>query len=305
MKNNKKLFLAWIIFLTIAFFFIIAVEVYHNFQSERMSNYQYRILISKDSIIEIDPPNPSVSSPEEKKVDPDAKFYEQTKYGNLPKIASKGACVFDEYSAYSEISAKKELRVAILIGDGKANLNLKLNGQRVTFILPHYIDQLESVAKAIRKSGNEFFIQIPTQSSIPANKKESVSPFLANANLNDTLEKLFYLIGSTKYALGIASVSPTLLTKSKKDITAIADALSQRGLAFLDVEKSNDLLKGISEKNGLIYINATNKFEANDFDISKLKDRDVIIIRLEQLESLMKILPSDWILTPVSASVRR
>jgi polysaccharide deacetylase 2 family uncharacterized protein YibQ len=305
MKNNKKLLFAWIGFLGILVLFVVLVEIYHHFQSERSSNYHYRILISKDSIIEIDLSSPSVSSDNEKKQEQDAKFYERTKYGYLPKVSPEGTGVFDEYAAYSEISSKKELRVAVVVEDGKVDANLKLNGQRITFILPHYIDQLESVVKAIRESGNEFFIQIPTQSSIPADKKETVSPFLANANLEDTLDRLLRLIGSTKYAIGVANVSPTLLTKSKKDITAIAQVLSQRGLAFLDVEKSNDLLKSISEKNGLIYINATNTFKAKDFNISQLKDGDVLMIRLEQLGSLMKALTPEWLLTPVSASVRR
>jgi hypothetical protein len=81
--------------------------------------------------------------------------------------------------------------------------------------------------------------------------------------------------------------------------------LSKKGLAFFDIEKSNGLLKSISEKNGLIYINATTTFESDNFDVSKLKEGDIIAVRLEHLNDLMKILPEEWLMTPVSASVRR
>ncbi|MDR1235478.1 MAG: divergent polysaccharide deacetylase family protein [Holosporaceae bacterium] len=306
MKNNRKLFFAWSIFFAAMFLFIATVEIYNGSQKSRASNFQYRILIDKNSIIENEEKNSDAAQQEEKKFDPENELYERTKYGYLPKISKDGARVFDQYSAKSEIGAKKELRIAVLVDDaGKIESAVKLTDRKVTFIVPHYIDDFEKVIKMIRENGHEFFIQMPTQSSIPSEKRESVSPFLANSDIDTTLDKLFYLLASTKYAVGLANVSPTLITKSKKDITAIASTLAQRGLAFFDLEKSNDLLQNIAQEICLLYMCATNTFESGGFDVSKLKDKDILAVRLTHFEDFVKNLPADWLLSPISASVRK
>jgi polysaccharide deacetylase 2 family uncharacterized protein YibQ len=306
MKNNQKLFFAWGIFFIGTFLFVAAVEMYDSSGKGHASNFQYRILIDKDSIIENEEKNSDTTQQEEKKIDPETELYERTKYGYLPKISKDGTCVFDQYSAKPKIGSKKELRIAVLVDDAsKIESAVKLNDQKITFIVPHYIDNLEKVIKTIRENGHEFFIQMPTQSSIPAEKKEIVSPFLANADIDTTLDKLFYLLASTKYAVGLANISPALITKSKKDMTAIASALAQRGLAFFDLEKSNDLLQSVAQKMCLLYICATNTFESSDFEISKLKDKDIFVVRLTHLEEFVKSLSADWLLSPVSVSVRK
>ncbi|MDR1333689.1 MAG: divergent polysaccharide deacetylase family protein [Holosporaceae bacterium] len=306
MGSNRRLFFAWSIFLVAALSFIMTVEMYHNSRKERSSNFQYRILIDKSSIIENEEKNSDATKLEDKKINKESELYERTKYGYLPKISKDGICVFDEYSAHSGAGSKKELRIAVLVDDiNKVETAVKLNNQKITFIVPHYIDNFESVIKIIRENGHEFFLQMPTQSSIPANKKEIVSPFLANADVSTTLDKLFYLLASTKYAIGIANISTTLLTKSKKDMTAIADSLAQRGLAFFDFENTNDFLQNIAEKSSLFYVQAAKVFEVEEVDISKLQNGDVLMIRLTCFENFVKKLTSDWLLAPISAAIRK
>ncbi|MDR0968206.1 MAG: divergent polysaccharide deacetylase family protein [Holosporaceae bacterium] len=301
---KKKLRFAWIVFLATLALFIALVAAYSRFRKERSWNYQYRILIDDSAIIETEETNTEVES--KKTLDPDDKFYEKTKYGYLPKISADGMRPFDAYSACVEISPKKKLRVIVLADDlEEISAKLKLNNQKVTFVVPFCVDRIESAAKAIRENGHEFFIEIPTQSSVSMNKKQTASLFLANADINETLDKLFHLLASTKYAIGIANVSPTLFTKSERNMTAVVDVLTKRGLGFLDLEKSNDLLKNLAEKNDLIYINKKKIFEASGFDVSKLNDGDIVAVRLEHLNDFEKAISDDWLLTPVSASVRR
>jgi polysaccharide deacetylase 2 family uncharacterized protein YibQ len=306
MENNQRLFFAWSIFFATAFLFIVSVEMYYSAQKSRVPNFQYRILIDKNSIIENEERNSEAIQQEENRVDEESEFYERTKYGYLPKFSKDGVGVFDRYSTGRKVSSEKELQIAVLIDDvSKIDSAMKLSNQKITFIVPHYIDDLGNIVKIIRQNGHEFFIQMPTQSSIPVSKKETVSPFFANANIDTTLEKLFCLLASTKYAIGIANVSPTLLTKSKKDMSVIAEALARRGLAFFDFEKSNDLLQGIAQKSNLIYIRATDVLESEKSDIPKSDNKSVLMIRLTHFENFIKNLPTDIQLTPVSASVRR
>ncbi|MDR2724339.1 MAG: divergent polysaccharide deacetylase family protein [Holosporaceae bacterium] len=302
MEKNRKLFFAWIAFLVTIFLFVIITGVYHNFREKHAFGYHYRILIDKDLVVENEDKNQESIHTSE--TDSDAGFYEQTKYGYLPIITPNGKSVFDRFAARIGINTQKILRVAVLVDESnKTQISMKLNNQIMTFIIPHHINQLDDLVKMIREKGHEFFIQIPTQTSTRENKEGGISPFLANDNLENTREKLFYLLAVTKYALGIANITPTLFTKSNRDMTAVIDVLTERGAAFFDAEKSNDLIKNIARIRSLIYINPTHIYEARDFDISQLKDGDVLMIRLEHLEDLMKKLPRDWTLAPVSSSV--
>ncbi|MDR2646373.1 MAG: divergent polysaccharide deacetylase family protein [Holosporaceae bacterium] len=303
MKTNRKLYSAWGIFFALVALFVIIVEAYHNFCYRYAEGYHYRILIDKDTIRENDEKEQEHMPSRE--VDADNEFYEQTKYGYLPKISSSGERVFDRYAVCAETAPQKKLRVIVLVNyDDRIGVAVKLNGQKVTFIVPHHMPQLEKVVKIIRENGHEFFIQMPTQTSVAENENEVIAPFLANDNLDNTLDKLFRLISITKYALGVANTSKTLFTKSSRDMPAVAEELTKRGLAFFDVEKSNDLMTEISQNSGLIYIKPTKTFEASDFDISKLRDGDILVIRLENLETLIKKLPNNFMLTPVSAAVK-
>jgi hypothetical protein len=278
------------------------VEIYHRFLSKSTPNYQYRILIDKNLIVET----------EEKKAEGPAKdifkekeddFYEKTSYGYLPKISPEGATVFEAYSARAQRKSMKKLRLVVLVADGKEverGLD-SLKDQRITFVVPPYIENLENVVEQIRRRGHEFFLIMPTQTSLPAGK--AMSPFLANDDEN--MDRLLRLLSSAKYALGIANVSPTLLTKSKKDMTRIAETLKQRGLAFLDLEKSNDLVRSVFSSIGGICINVDQIFTTETFDISQIKDGEIMLITMNFLEKLLHGLPADWQLTPVSEPVRQ
>ncbi|MDR0580653.1 MAG: divergent polysaccharide deacetylase family protein [Holosporaceae bacterium] len=303
MKANRKLYLAWGIFFAVVVLFVIIIEAYHNFRCRYAVGYHYRILIDKDTIRENDEKEQEcMPSPE---IDADDEFYEQTKYGYLPKISSKGERVFDRYAVCAETAPHKKLRVAVLVDNGdRIGVAVKLKGQKVTFVIPHHMRQLEETVKIIHENGHEFFIQMPTQASVVEDENGIIAPFLANDNLDSTLDKLFHLISVAKYALGVANTSKTLFTKSSRDMTVVAEELTKRGLAFFDAEKSNDLMTEISQSSGLIYIRSTKTFETSDFDISKLRNGDILAIRLENLEMLIKELPSNFMLTPVSAAVK-
>ena len=302
MKKNKKLLFAWSIFLFVIVLFAVSTRLYHHFRCKHLFNYHYRILIDKDLIVENDDKNHRP----EKEESSDAELYEQTKYGHLPRISPRGERVFDKFSVCAAISAQKELGVVVLVDEcNKARIKTKLNNQKITFIIPHHIDRLSNLVKTIREEGHEFFIQIPTQTSIQENKEGAISPFFANDNIDHMLDKLFYLLASTKYALGIANVTSTLFTKSSRDMEAVIDVLAKRGLAFFDIERSNDLVKNIAKQCGLIYIHPTHIFEEHGFDVNKLEDGDILMIRSEHLENLIRDLPRNWILISASAAARR
>ena len=286
----------WGIFLGGLVVFVAGVELWHRHVQNKNSVYQCRILIDKDFSIDETVSDEGVKSEK-------ISLYVRTKYGVLPRKQSDPLKIFNAYSAAvdCEEDCLKDgyLRLAVLVQNAtKENIQsiiARFPDTKISFIVPHYAVGLGKIAEIIISSGHEFFIQLPTQSSIPSDKKETVSPFLANASSDEVRDKLYYLISSAKYAIGIANTSDSLVTKSAKDMEIIAKELSQRGMAFLNIEDDNDVAEEISERIKLLSL------RAKIFDKSApLNKEDSVIVDSAHLDDMMKSLPKGVRLVPIS-----
>ncbi|MBO4405594.1 MAG: divergent polysaccharide deacetylase family protein [Alphaproteobacteria bacterium] len=288
----------WCIFFGGVAVFVAGVELWHRHVQNKDSVYQCRILIDKDfSVDETDS--------DERTKNERISLYVRTKYGVLPRKQSDPSKIFDAYSATVDCEGGENcfkggyLKLAVLVKDATKeniqNIIARFPDTKVSFILPHYTVGLGKIAEIIVSSGHEFFIQLPTQSSIPLDKKETVSPFLANASSDEVRDKLYYLMSSAKYAIGIANTSDSLITKSAKDMEVIAKELSQRGMAFLNIEGDGDVTEEISERIKLLSL------QAKIFDKSApLSKEDSIIVDSAQLDDVMQALPEDVKFVPIS-----
>lgn len=283
-KQNRRLIYAWGAFSSVVLAFFVGVEVLYRYSPAPPHNYQYRILISDDMNVPEEKPDidPNVQRPQKKK-NLELDLYENTKHGVLPRISPDGMRVLDAYAARSEVARDaKKIKVAIVLGDEKhddLNKQLeKLKNFKVSFVVPHYLENLQKIVDIIQSKGHEVFIQLPTQNSIPATRKSTVSPFLANTSPEDILLKLDYLLASAKHTIGIANTFPTLLTKSKKDIGTIWAELEKRGLAFLDVEKIEDADHGVV---------CFSDFMCFDKSITNLSDNRRVLIPLGMLDEFI------------------
>ncbi len=292
MQNRVR----WFVFFGGLIAFVFGVELWHRHVQSKGSVYQCRILIDRDFSIDESSADEGVKSEK-------ISLYVRTKYGVLPRRQSDPSKIFDAYSAtvdYEESCSKNGyVRLAVLIQNAtEENVQgviAKFPNAKVSFIIPHYTINLSKIAEIIVSSGHEFFIQLPTQSSIPLDKKETVSPFLANASSEEVRDKLYYLMSSAKYAIGIANTCDSLITKSIKDMEIIAKELSQRGMAFLNVEEDSDVMEEISERINCRLLKAK-AFEKSD----KLRKKDSIIVGSEQLDDVVKSLPEGMKLAPIS-----
>lgn len=202
-------------------------------------------------------------------------LYEKLPCGYVPKISPDGLRICDVYAAAKDNALNKDnnaLRIGLVILlDATTDQNYLSNimrrleafeNSKVTFVIPHYSKYLAENVQAIIKGGHEFFLQIPTQTSVPSRMQEVVAPFLANMSSEELLSKLHALLASTKYAIGVANTTQTLLTKSTGVMSGIAEELARRGLIFLDLEPSNGVMKKISDTNAdFMYVNVLKKFK--------------------------------------------
>ncbi|MDR2794708.1 MAG: divergent polysaccharide deacetylase family protein [Holosporaceae bacterium] len=318
--KNKKLIFAWSSFAIFVVTFLAITKFHHDDRKTSSSGYQYRIFINKDMLCDVNADEieleegkniPENTADSFKKNDDDL-FYEKTKYGFLPKISPDGDRVFDVYSAKFPDTGKKKACLVIYVEAGSVEYlphAIKILGtSRATFVLPHYLDNVSNVVKMIHDAGHEVFLQIPTQASTAVSPKNEIAPFLANSNSEDTVDKLMHLLAVSKYVIGIANTSPTLLTKSAKDITVILEELSKKGLAFLDLEKTNDILQTLSSDVGVIHANASVVFDSKSvLEISDDSDGKIFFIHLDKLPDFLTAVSKheNYVIAPISSVIKK
>jgi len=291
MQNKSR----WCLFFGGLIAFVGSVELWHRYSRDGDLVYQFRIPIDEDFSIEEAASNDETKSER-------ISLYTRTQYGVLPRKQSDPAKIFNAYSANVECKGGF-VRVAILVMDATEEKVQSIIAQfpktKVSFVIPHYVNNLNRIAEIIISSGHEFFIQLPTQPSIPVDKKNRVSPFLANAPAEEVKEKLSYLISSVKYAIGVANTSKSLVTKSKKDMEIISQELSQRGMAFLNIKDDSGIEEEISDRIKLLSLRAK-VFEKSEV----LNDKDSVIVTSDKLDDLKKNLPRNLAVVPISFGIR-
>lgn len=292
---KDKLSIYWGIFLTILLVFIISVEVMHRVSKEKDLTYQCRIVIDKHLAVE------DYSSEEEPKADK-GNMYESTSYGVLPKNQKDYMKIFKAYSAKCNYSGPY-VKAAVVLKEATPAQVQKvvedLDGAKISFIIPYYVPNLHEVIDSIIANGDEFFIQLPTQSSIPEEKTSKVSPFLANADPKETLDKLRYLIASSKYAIGVSVISNSLLLKSKKDLLLIANELSKKGLAFLGLQDGGDVFEDVLQDIKMLLLRAEVYSEEDEISASSS-----FIFDFSQMQKFMSSLPKGAKIVPLSFGVQ-
>jgi polysaccharide deacetylase 2 family uncharacterized protein YibQ len=318
MKKNRKLIFAWWMFATIIALFLVATKILYERKKQHGATYQCKILIDKDLLSRHlnersldDSKKPQSKEQNEKKV-ADEDLFEITKYGHIPKITPDGASVFDVYSA--KFDGKDRKKVCLVISIEEIGINdfaeaiKALGSSKVSFIVPVYLDNFSDIIDIIIKNGHEFFVQFPTQTSIPEAKKGKVSTFFANADPKELVDKLLYLLASAKYSLGVANGTLTLLTKSVKDMSIISEELSKRGLIFLDLDKSNEVAKELSQNSDFVYIGAETVFPKNSkIVIPFVSDGEIFSIHVGGVPDFMKEISkyNDYSIAPVSSLLKK
>ena len=327
-KRNKKLLIAWCIFGIFVVSFMVETKLYYDSQREREFSYQYRIIVdenakkSASSESEEDISNEENKTSEKKEVEKagktesiDEALYEKLPCGYVPKISPDGLRVFDAYSAKfknDEKENKNKLHLIVLLDADTdqnyiASIIRRLGKNKVTFVVPQYSNNLSETVKLIVSAGHEFLLQIPTQTSVPSKKQGIVAPFLANMSAEDLINKLHLLLASSKYAIGLANTTSTLLTKSSNCMSGIVEELSKRGLAFLDLEKSNEVMQKISESNSdFIYINVPQMFQKN-MSSKELAEKSEISVFINDVPVFLSEFSKQKsrVLAPISAMIKK
>lgn len=294
---NGKLVKSWCVYVVFVATFVFTVEFYHRRHKDASTAFKCRILVSKDLIVDesekkaVEPPKKTTSA------DSDS-LYEKTKYGLLPKISVNGETVFDRYSTKTDAARIVKLAVALDKEniDDVIKLLSKLGSNKISFIVPTYMENFKSIVSVILEHGHEIFLLLPTQGSV--SDTQNIAPFLANSNPEETTDKLLKLIASSTKVIGIANISSTLLMQSAQDMEVIALELAKRGLAFFDVSPQNDVLNALAQKTGLIYRHVTELYSPGKQQVPK--ENGTYFVRFPDVNTFMQAVPEGGAFAPIS-----
>lgn len=293
MKN--KLVRAWLVFILLCLVFVVGVEFYHRTHKDASSAFRCRILINRDLIVDSSEKKKEV---EIKKNDEEESLYEKTQYGMLPKISKNGERVYDRFSA--KTLSKRYVKLAVALNQESIDMIIgllsKLGSDKITFIVPSYIDAFVVVVNTILEHGHEVFLLLPTQNLVSDN--QAVSPFLANSGAKETQDKLLNLLATVKGIIGVANITPSLITKSAKDMEVIILELAKRGLAFFDAQMQNDMLSTIAQKTGAVYLHVGDVYSVDK--TKKLKEYTTYFVPFKQVDAFMNLRPKGVALAPIS-----
>jgi len=313
-QKSNKLTLAWTIFIVVLATFAAVTRWHYGSHNNKGIKYQCRVLIDELEFEKHKKADVLGSSSATKNTDTQTsadnspnieEFYEYSKYGRIPKISPDGLRVLDVCSAKIDLPTdRKIVHLVVQVGDALLDSLIKnlemLQNSKVTFVIPHYHDNLHEIVDVLREKGHEFMLQIPTQFSIPDSKKSTISPFLANSEKDDLLAKLLCLLASTKHVIGIANTCATLLMKSSRDMNIIREELLKRGLVFLDLADSGELLQKFVPS---LTANLANSTVCN----ISLKEGKVFFTHIDMLKDFLSEFAkqSDYVIAPASAMLKK
>lgn len=294
---NGKLVKSWCVYVVFVATFVFIVEFYHRRHKDASTAFKCRILVSKDLIVD-ESEKKAVEPPQKTAPTDSDSLYEKTKYGLLPKISVNGETVFDRYSTKTDAARIVKLAVALDKEniDDVIKLLSKLGSNKISFIVPTYMENFKSIVSVILEHGHEIFLLLPTQGSV--SDTQNVAPFLANSNPEETTDKLLRLIASSTKVIGIANISSTLLMQSTQDMEIIALELAKRGLAFFDVSPQNDVLNALAQKTGLIYRHVTELYSPDKQQVPK--ENGTYFVRFSDVNTFMQAVPKGGAFAPIS-----
>lgn len=297
---KSKLVKSWCAYIVFVLAFVFAVEFYNKQHKDASTAFKCRILVSKDLIIDESEKNERKEQKTQPKVVADSSdsLYEKTKYGLLPKISVNGETVFDRYSTKTDANRLVKLAVSLDNENIEEVIRLlsKLGSNKISFIIPTYMENFRNIISVILEHGHEVFLLLPTQCSVSDNQR--ISPFLANSDPEETRDKLLKLVSSTTKIIGVATISPTLLTQSAQDMEVISFELAKRGLAFFDVNLQNDILDALERKTGLVYLHITELYSADKQQVPK--ENETYFVRFSNVNTFMQSVPEGISFAPIS-----
>ena len=197
----------------------------------------------------------------------DMAMLEDSRYGQLPRIAADGRRPVDAYSRKSSVAAdgpKVALVVAGLgVGREATLAALKsLPGEVTLAFSPYGSDVAELVEKA-RGDGHETLIQAPMEPFAYPSNDPGPQTLLASLPASANLERLRWALARARGYVGVAPLAGARFLQAEDALQPVFAELSRRGLMFIGQTDRESRFGEVADRAGLLNARAGAPLDAS------------------------------------------
>lgn len=182
-----------------------------------------------------------------------------SKSGLLPVIAPDGRRSVDVYARpFDAGTSAGRPRIAILIGGmglshAATQMAIDVLPPEVTFAFSPHARDLSRWVSTARAAGHEVMLQVPMEPFDYPENDPGPYTLLTDQPIVDNIQKLEWLLARFTGYVGVVNQAGAKFTASRKALEPILDAMTSRGLGFVDTgESPRSMVVDIANDIGLI-----------------------------------------------------
>ena len=185
------------------------------------------------------PPKPDAELQKKAAVDP--QLLEESRHGQIPKIAADGRRPSLAYAKPAKLAGGKvdAARIAIVVGGlgvsasstGEAMEKLPAG---VTFAFAPYGANLDNLAANARARDHEILLQVPMEPFDYPDNDPGPQTLLTSLSATQNLDRLQWLMARMQGYVGVASLMGSRFTASDQALSPILREVAKRGLIYVD-----------------------------------------------------------------------
>jgi polysaccharide deacetylase 2 family uncharacterized protein YibQ len=185
------------------------------------------------------PPKPDSDLQKKAAVDP--QLLEDSRHGQIPKIAADGRRPSLAYAKTPKLAADKidAAKIAIVIGGLGVSASATADAMEklpagVTFAFAPYGANLDNLAANARARDHEILLQVPMEPFDYPDNDPGPQTLLTSLSSAQNLDRLQWLMARMQGYVGVASLMGSRFTASDQALSPILREVAKRGLIYLD-----------------------------------------------------------------------
>lgn len=197
----------------------------------------------------------------------DTALLEDSRYGQLPRIAADGRRPVDAYSRKSSVAADAPKVALVVAGLGvgrEATLAAltSLPGEVTLAFSPYGSDVADLVDRA-RKDGHETLIQAPMEPFAYPSNDPGPQTLLASLPASANLERLRWALARARGYVGVAPLAGARFLQAEDALQPVFAELSRRGLMFIGQTDRESRFSEVADRAGLLNARAGAPLDAS------------------------------------------
>jgi polysaccharide deacetylase 2 family uncharacterized protein YibQ len=185
------------------------------------------------------PPKPDSELQKKAAVDP--QLLEESRHGQIPKIAADGRRPSLAYAKTAKLPADKidAAKIAIVVGGLGVSASATADAMEklpaaVTFAFAPYGANLDNLAGNARARDHEILLQVPMEPFDYPDNDPGPQTLLTSLSSTQNLDRLQWLMARMQGYVGVASLMGSRFTASDQALSPILREVAKRGLIYLD-----------------------------------------------------------------------